>query len=47
MLITDHTNLMISDLICDSENNIHKIISIYADGLITGYNKDLELWIRH
>ena len=42
MLITDHTNLMISDLICDSENNIYKIISIYADGLITGYNKDKD-----
>ena len=42
MLITDHTNLMIGDLICDSENNIYKIISIYADGLITGYNKDKD-----
>ena len=42
MLITDHTNLIISDLIYDSENNIYKIISIYADGLITGYNKDKD-----
>ena len=42
MLITDHTNLMICDLICDSENNIYKIISIYADSLITGYNKDKD-----
>ena len=42
MLIIDHTNLMICDLICDSENNIYKIISIYADSLITGYNKDKD-----
>ena len=42
MLITDHTNLMICDLICDSKNNIYKIISIYADSLITGYNKDKD-----
>ena len=34
MLITDHTNLMICDLIYDNENNIYKIISIYVDGLI-------------
>lgn len=42
MLITDHTNLMIGDLICDNKNNIYKIISIYADGLIVGHNKDKD-----
>lgn len=42
MLITDHTNLMIGDLIYDNENNIYKIISIYAGGLIVGHNKDKD-----
>lgn len=33
---------MIGDLICDNENNIYKIISIYADSLIVGHNKDKD-----
>lgn len=42
MVITDHANLMIGDLIRDNENNIYKIISIYADGLIVGCNEDKD-----